>query len=82
MLSRGAQAFKSKYHFNMEGAETQELANSIQTVKLSIASSTTKSVRKNRWAEHMSDIKNACSGLTEEEVRLHECTAMTSWECR
>ena len=38
--------------------------------------------QKNKWATKISEIKKACSKRTHEEIRLHECAALTSWERR
>ena len=36
----------------------------------------------NKWATLRHEIKNACNQWTDEEIRLHECVALTSWENR
>lgn len=41
-----------------------------------------KSARANKWAARIAEIKNACNKRTDEEIKLYECAALTSWEAR
>ena len=37
----------------------------------------------NKWATLRHEIKDACNkNWTEEEIHLHECAALSSWESR
>lgn len=90
MHAHQSQALKNIRDLNVDSdIRTQELVNAIQTIRLSIAGSNVaferkkEPVRANRWAARMSEIRAICGKLaTEEEVRLHECTALASWESR
>jgi hypothetical protein len=36
----------------------------------------------NKWVLLQDKIKDACNKWTEEDLRLYECAALTSWESR
>ena len=38
--------------------------------------------RKNKWASRAAEIKRSCGRRSEEEMRLYECMALSSWECK
>jgi hypothetical protein len=84
MRTRTAQVLKNRNDFNMDDIRTQEFVSAIQAVRLSITGPSVVTMAKapNKRTELRSEIKSACSTLTDEEISLYECTALTSWESR
>ncbi len=68
MRARTASALKNKDAFEIEIVVVDERKK--------------KSVRANKWAARIAEIKNACDKRTDEEIRLYECMALTNWENR
>lgn len=54
--------------------------NVFETAIVAVDERKTKFVHANKWAARMVAIKKACNKRTDEEIRLYECVALTSWE--
>lgn len=76
MNPRLAHALKHNYDFDTDDIGT------LAAVRPIIVASLRDSLRTNKWATRQQEIRNACRHLTEEEVRLYEGAALTSWESR
>ena len=84
MNTRAVLTLKNKRDFSITDIGTKEFASTVQNVRISVTTPSTIRMAKqpNKWAKRRSDIRNACVNFTDEEISLHECVALTSWESR
>lgn len=93
--TRKVLSLKNRDHFKEKNTDAQDLARAIHAVNLSIEKSAAaareifivneqknKPAHANKWAAQMAQIRQACRHWTDEDVRLYECGALTSWESR
>ncbi len=84
MQTHTTKILKNRKNFNVGVIKTQELTNAVKTTHISITepSAVTMTEKPNKWAKRRSEIRNSCNAFTDEEIRLHECLAFSSWESR
>jgi hypothetical protein len=84
MQAHTTKVLRKRKDFNIDDIKTHVLADRIYVTRKSITDPSTIAVVKepNRWTKRKSEIRNACSVFTDEEISLHECVASSSWESR